>query len=79
MDHSIYTLQTLFSQLGVGDDPEAVDAFIALHKPLSSDVILSEAPFWNESQAAFLAEAIAQDSDWCVIVDKLDTLLREKY
>ena len=41
------------------------------------NIALSEADFWNVSQAAFLAEAIAGDSDWCELVDELDCLLRE--
>jgi hypothetical protein len=38
---------------------------------------MSEANFWNEAQATFLAEAKADDSDWCESVDKLDSLLRQ--
>jgi len=40
-------------------------------------VLPDEANFWNEAQAAFLAEAKADDSDWCESVDMLDSLLRE--
>ena len=51
--------------------------FIRMHRPLPPNIAYPEANFWNEAQAAFLAEAIAEDSDWCALVDKLDCLLRE--
>jgi hypothetical protein len=78
MDTSIRTLQTLFCQLGLADDQEQINAFIEMHRPLPSDIALSKAYFWNEAQAAFLIEAIEDDSDWCALVDKLDCLLRGK-
>lgn len=78
MDTSIHTLQTLFCQLGLADDKEQINAFIEMHRPLPPDVTLSKATFWSGAQAAFLIEAIQDDSDWCVLVDKLDCLLRKK-
>lgn len=77
MDTSIHTVQTLFCQLGLADGEEQIDLFIAQHKPLPNHIDLHEAPFWNGAQAKFLAEAKAEDSDWCVLVDALDCLLRE--
>ena len=40
-------------------------------------ICFSGADFWNEAQAAFLSEAVAEDSEWCELVDELDCLLRE--
>lgn len=77
MDTSIHTMQTLFCQLGMASDEEQINAFIEKHRPLPRNIALSEAAFWNEAQAAFLAEAVAEDSDWCELVDELDCLLRE--
>jgi hypothetical protein len=77
MDTSIHTMQTLFCQLGLTGGEEQINAFIEKHKPLLRTIALSEADFWNEAQAAFLAEAVAEDSDWCELVDELDCLLRE--
>jgi hypothetical protein len=37
---------------------------------------LPQADFWSASQASFLREAVADDSDWCEVVDELDRLLR---
>jgi Protein of unknown function (DUF2789) len=76
MDTSVHTLQTLFRQLGLADDEEQVNTFIALHRPLPSNIKLAEANFWNNGQSSFLAEALKEDSDWCASVDKLDCLLR---
>ena len=54
-----------------------INAFIEKHSPLPRNIALSEADFWNEAQAAFLTEAIEENSDWCELVDELDCLLRE--
>jgi Protein of unknown function (DUF2789) len=78
MDTSIHTLQTLFCQLGLPNEIEHINVFIELHRPLPSDIALPKAYFWNEAQAAFLAEAIEDDSDWCSLVDELDCLLRRE-
>lgn len=77
MDASIHTMQMLFCQLGLAGDEEQINAFIEKHRPLPYYIALSGADFWNEAQTAFLAEAIAEDSDWCELVDELDCLLRE--
>ncbi|OAI13901.1 hypothetical protein A1359_11590 [Methylomonas lenta] len=55
MDTSTRTMLRLFCQLGLAGG----------EKPLLRKIALSEADFWNEAQAAFLAEAVAEDSDWC--------------
>jgi hypothetical protein len=77
MDTSLHTMQTLFCQLGLAGDEEQINAFIEKHRALPRNIALSEAGFWNVAQAAFLAEAVAEDSDWCELVDELDCLLRE--
>jgi hypothetical protein len=77
MDTSLHTMQTLFRQLGLADSDEQINAFIEKHRPLPPNIALSEADFWNQAQAEFLAEAIEEDSDWCELVDELDCLLRE--
>jgi len=76
MDTSIHSLQTLFCQLGLADDEEQINAFIEKHGPLPLNIVISEANFWNESQAAFLAKSVEEDSDWCELVDELNCLLR---
>jgi Protein of unknown function (DUF2789) len=79
MDTSIHTMQTLFFQLGLARDEEQIRTFIEKHRPLPRNIPLPEANFWNAAQASFLSEAIENDSDWCALVDELDSLLRENY
>jgi hypothetical protein len=73
-----YDLSQLFCQLGLPDSPQEVNAFIRRHRPLPQALNLSEAPFWNASQAAFLREQWhADDGDWVVQIDQLNAALRE--
>jgi len=69
------TLALLFSQLGLDNDELSIKRFIHQHK-LDAGILLFEAPFWNESQAMFLKEAIYEDADWAEIIDQLDVMLR---
>ncbi|GGK06779.1 DUF2789 domain-containing protein [Pseudomonas matsuisoli] len=68
-------LGTLFEQLGLPAEPADIDAFIAQHYPLPDDVKVSEAPFWNASQAALLKEEILEDAEWAPVVDELNVRL----
>ncbi len=77
MDPNPHPMSTLFAQLGLPSAPTEIQAFIARHRPLPSDLPLPEAPFWSPVQAAFLREQLAEDADWAVIIDKLDSGLRQ--
>lgn len=70
------TLEMLFAQLGLDNDELSMKRFIHQHK-LNADVLLFDAPFWNESQATFLKEAIYEDADWAELIDQLDVMLRQ--
>lgn len=76
MDTSSHTMHALFLQLGLANAPEDIESFIHRHRGLPRDLPLSQADFWRPAQAAFLQEAIENDSDWCEVVDELDSLLR---
>ena len=76
MDTEFHNLTALFDQLGLDSWEEAIDRFIVDHAPLDPGLSLADAPFWNDSQRAFLSEAISEDSDWAEIVDQLASLLR---
>lgn len=76
METPIHSLGDLFLQLGLDADPAAIDAFVALHRPLSDRVLLADAPFWDASQARLLREELAKDGDWSGVIDCLNTLLR---
>ncbi len=76
MDLTDHDLPTLFEQLGLDGSDAAIDAFVEQHRPLSTDVDLADAPFWNDAQVTFLREAIDEDAQWADAVDTLSTLLR---
>ena len=78
MESPHHTLSDLFAQLGLDTHPEAMQAFLLRHGPLPMTLDLSEAPFWSVSQAALIAQKLADDSDWAVIVDTLNLRLRER-
>lgn len=75
MDLSAHTMSTLFAQLGLSDDEESINQFIREHT-LPEGMPIYEAEFFNESQAAFLAQGLHEDSDWTEIIDTLDTAMR---
>jgi len=75
MDTSTHNLATLFEQLGLPSSEEAIQSFVAEHH-LPPETKISEADFWNATQAQFLAEALSDDSDWAEVVDELNALLR---
>ncbi len=71
-----YTLEDLFDQLGLKEDHDSIEQFIQTHSTISEHIPLHKAEFWTASQAAFLEEAIADDSAWAMVVDQLNALLR---
>lgn len=77
MERQHHSLSELFLQLGLPAGPEQINAFVAAHSPLPHGTSLSEATFWNTAQAAFLREALEQDSDWVESVDQLNEALRQ--
>ena len=72
MESQIHTLANLFAQLGLPNEPAAIDAFISTHAPLP------DAAFWTPAQAAFLRAEIAEDADWSAVVDSLNLQLRRR-
>lgn len=75
MENPIHRLGDLFRQLGLPDEPAAIEAFLARHRPQPGDVQLADLPLWTPSQAAFLREEQAMDGDWAEQVDLLSVLL----
>lgn len=76
MDTTLHNMTALFQQLGLPNEAEAIDEFINRHRVLCDGIALTEAPFWTDSQADFLRDAIIDDSDWVELVDQLDVRLR---
>ncbi|MFZ5548782.1 MAG: DUF2789 family protein [Pseudomonadota bacterium] len=71
------SLNLLFAQLGLPDDDDSINRFVASNAPLAGDVILCEAPFWTGPQAAFLRGEFLRDAEWAPVVDTLDAMLRK--
>jgi hypothetical protein len=79
MEQQRHDLNNLFAQLGLPSDPAAVEAFIAAHRPLPPGVRLADAPFWNPTQSAFLAEELQVDADWAEVIDELNSELGQPH
>ncbi|WP_462401677.1 DUF2789 domain-containing protein [Pseudomonas sp. Marseille-QA0332] len=78
MDAPIHPFSEIFKQLGLPDDPVEIERFITTHSPLDDDVKLVDAPFWSDSQRAFLKENYIADSDWIVMIDQLNEALHPR-
>ena len=78
MEKPVHVLKDLFAQLGLANDPDAIESFVRNHAPLPDTVKLADAPFWTSSQSAFLREALAGDADWAELVDQLNAALRAR-
>ncbi|MCJ8271315.1 MAG: DUF2789 domain-containing protein [Psychrosphaera sp.] len=75
MDTTPHNFSTLFAQLGLENDKENIERFIASHK-LDNNLAIKNAPFWNPSQKMFIQESLHEDGDWSEMIDQLDNLLR---
>ena len=78
MDKPIHPFSEIFKQLGLPDDPVEIDRFITTHSPIDVDVKLVDAPFWNDSQRAFLKESYTADADWIPMIDQLNEALHPR-
>lgn len=76
MEDLIPSMTRLFDQLGLSSAPATIEAFIAAHKPLPSTTALADAPFWSSSQAEFLRCEVAEDTDWAIVIERLNAALR---
>ena len=76
MEAPMHSIVSLFDQLGLESTQQGMDDFIDKHKPLASNIELSQAEFWSDSQASFIKETKDDDADWAEIVDQFDTMLR---
>ena len=66
----------LFEQLGLDASEQAIATFIQEHQ-LDKDLALLDAPYWTEAQQQFLAEKMASDGEWAIVVDQLNESLHE--
>ena len=70
-------LPGLFAQLGLDNDENSIDAFVAQHR-LPDEVKLIDAEFWTPQQAVFLKEELRADAEWAPVVDELNVLLHKQ-
>lgn len=77
MGNGFHSLKSLFKQLGLPAESDAIAEFIATHAPLHPSIMLSEASFWKTSQQNFLKDELLKDADWAQIIDLLNSQLRE--
>lgn len=75
MNAPVHSFSELFAQLGMPNDAHSIAQFLRTHAATAQNVRLPDAPFWTESQAAFLRESLSQDSDWSGLVDQLSKAL----
>lgn len=75
MEPPIHSLDSLFDQLGLDSTDAAIKDFINSKKPLSDNIELHIANFWNSSQASFLKQVNDEDAEWVEIVDQLNVML----
>ncbi len=78
MESSVHPFSQLFAQLGLPDDNDGIQHFIATHSPLPDGMRLEDAPFWSPSQAQLLREERQDDADWAMVVDRLNVALHAK-
>ena len=74
MELPAHDLKTLFDQLGLPSEGNAIDTFIEEHQ-LDADTKLTEAAFWEPHQAALLKEWMMADGEEVMVVDELNVRL----
>lgn len=75
MEQTVHPFSELFAQLGLANDPAAIQSFIATHGPLPDGMRLEDAPFWLPAQSQLLREERQDDADWAMVVDRLNVAL----
>lgn len=74
MDATESCMTNLFLQLGLPAGKDDIAGFIREHQ-LPEDLLISEAPFWNDGQRQFIREEWRKDADWAIVVDELNEAL----
>lgn len=77
METHVHAMTNLFEQLGLPSGENDIQLFIAAYYPLDAKTRLCDAGFWTDSQATFLCDQLKLDADWALVIDALDTRLRQ--
>lgn len=67
-------MTNLFLQLGLEAEEQDIAAFI-LQNQLPSEVKVTQASIWSDSQRQFLSESLKSDAAWAIVVDELNKAL----
>ena len=78
MESTVHPFSELFAQLGLENDNDSIQQFIAAHSPIPDGVRLEDASFWSPSQSQLLREERRDDADWAMVVDRLNVALHAK-
>lgn len=70
----VYTLETLFEQLGMSSEPKDIQRFVEKNR-LSRGTPLHQAPVWSPQQAAFLRAELERDAEWAEVIDVLNAAM----
>jgi hypothetical protein len=76
MELPAYDLKTLFDQLGLPSEDEAINGFIEAH-PLDAKTKLIDAKFWTPQQAQLLKDWLRADGEEAGVVDQLNVRLHD--
>ncbi|VVN39057.1 DUF2789 family protein [Pseudomonas fluorescens] len=76
MELPAYDLKTLFDQLGLPSEGNAIDDFIEKNR-LADEVKLIDADFWTPQQAQLLKEWLRADGEEAIVVDELNVRLHD--
>jgi len=74
MDRSIYTVNEIFDHLGLASDGNSIRHFVQVHQQDKSESMLA-LECWTDEQRAFIEEALGADTDWCKLIDQLESRL----
>ena len=74
MDTTESCMTNLFLQLGLPAGKDDIARFIR-ERQRPEDLLISEAPFWNDGQRQFIREEWREDADWAIVVDELNEAL----
>lgn len=75
MEQGTHEFSDLFAQLGLPNSEAEMQKFCAEHR-IREEESLPNAKFWSTAQSQFLREQWHQDSDWAVVIDQLNSVLR---
>lgn len=74
MSRSIYSVNEVFDHLGLASDVNSIRDFVRAHRHLQSESMLA-LDCWTDEQRAFIEEALGDDTDWCKLIDRLESRL----